>query len=297
MTAIEKLQLAQEPQLQQQVNQVLATAEEHDGVAAFSEQFLLGLSDASLNHTHWGYLQDDQVVGLWAGDGATAELVVHPQYRRQGIATALLATQPSVPVWAHGNIAPAQYLAQQLGWQSRRELLVMQTALPLPAAPDLVLPAGYEIWDLPKAQAQLPDVTQRWLAINNEAFDWHPEQGGWDAARLQRAQQVDWFRAEDVLFLVDVADKTAPQLAGFHWLKRHGELAAGAHGEVYVVGLASNYQGKGLGKVLTLAGLQHLAEAGAQVVDLYVERDNEAAVATYTSLGFAVVESHVLYAQ
>ena len=68
-------------------------------------------------------------------------------------------------------------------------------------------------------------------------------------------------------------------------------------GEVYVVGVAPGAQGRGLGRVLTLAGLHHLAGAGVDEVLLYVESDNAPAVAVYSRLGFthADADTHVMY--
>ena len=56
-------------------------------------------------------------------------------------------------------------------------------------------------------------------------------------------------------------------------------------------------QGQGLGKVLTLAGLHHLAKQGVTEVLLYVESDNHPAIAVYSGLGFghADADTHVMY--
>ena len=57
---------------------LIDAATTHDGVAPLSEQFLRGLSEPELGHTHAYILADEQVVALAAGDGASWELVVHP---------------------------------------------------------------------------------------------------------------------------------------------------------------------------------------------------------------------------
>src|SRR5947209_2747605 len=71
-------------------------------------------------------------------------------------------------------------------------------------------------------------------------------------------------------------------LVGFHWTKVHGgdQHADHAHepiGEVYVVGVDPDAQGRGLGRALTVAGLRHLRDLGLSEAMLYVESDNEPA--------------------
>jgi mycothiol synthase len=71
----------------------------------------------------------------------------------------------------------------------------------------------------------------------------------------------------------------------------------GRVGEVYVVGVAPDFQGRGLAKPLTLAGLQHLRDEGLTTVILYVDGDNDAAVRTYSGLGFTRRALDVQYAR
>lgn len=70
---------------------------------------------------------------------------------------------------------------------------------------------------------------------------------------------------------------------------------AAAIGEVYAVGIAPDHQGHGLGRALTAAGINHLAEQGLDEVMLYVDADNPAAVALYESLGFERWHVDVMY--
>src|SRR5262249_24880834 len=86
------------------------------------------------------------------------------------------------------------------------------------------------------------------------------------------------------------------RVIGFHWTKVH---PAGGEdspiGEVYVVGVDPGQQGGGLGRALTLTGLEHLRHLGLTQVMLYVDESNTAAVTMYTSLGFSRWSSDVMY--
>ncbi|MBU2111746.1 MAG: GNAT family N-acetyltransferase, partial [Actinobacteria bacterium] len=83
-------------------------------------------------------------------------------------------------------------------------------------------------------------------------------------------------------------------MLGFHWTKIHDR----DHGEVYVVGVSPASQGRGLGRLLTLAGLHHLHDRGVREVILYVESDNAPAIRIYRDkLGFTHQQrdTHVMY--
>ncbi|WP_161988699.1 mycothiol synthase [Pedococcus bigeumensis] len=123
-----------------------------------------------------------------------------------------------------------------------------------------------------------------------------------------------------------------PELAAFHWTKvdpeqrssmdpsqtagrahggagreatlpprrGHGEEVRAASqlvGEVYVVGVHPAYQGRGLGRPVTALGLAHLAGLGLPEVVLYVDGDNQAAIRTYTGLGFRSIMVDVMYSR
>ncbi len=136
------------------------------------------------------------------------------------------------------------------------------------------------------------------LRVNNAAFAWHPEQGGWTLDDVAEREAEPWFDPDGVLLAVDV---TAPQhVLGFHWTKVHaagtGEADATAPvGEVYVLGVDPAAQGRRLGPALTLAGLAHLRDLGLGAVVLYVEADNAAAVRLYRDLGFERFSADVSY--
>lgn len=294
-----------------------------DGVPALSEEFVRALEEGT-GHRHLLAVDSgsgaERVIGVLAVDGpdvtdagGTAEITVHPDFRRRGTAAGLLREagrgldpESQFSIWAHGNLDPARGLAAGRGARTVRELLKMTVycgvddpaRTPLvegaAAAPTAVTDAGLELLDYPAACEEFGAdlVDAEWLRVNNEAFAWHPEQGGWDVDRLRRARETDWFDPHGVLMLWSRDDNQGPQCAGVHWTKLPAD---DTHGEVYVICLADAVRGQGLGGPFTLLGIGYLIDAGAQAVDLYVEGDNTPAVATYRRLGFEIVHRDVVY--
>jgi mycothiol synthase len=275
---------------QGRIRELIAAATDADGVAPVGEQVLRELPHDRTRHLL--ARADGEIVGYLnlTTDPPMAELVVHPRARRRGVGSALARTGlaeggPDARIWAHGNLEPARATAAALGLVMVRELLQMRR--PLTDLPDVVVPDGVVIrtYAGPADDAEL-------LRVNNAAFAWHPEQGGWTDAELAERRAEPWFDPEGLFLAVDADTGT---LLGFHWTKQHtADL-----GEVYVVGVDPAAQGRGLGYVLTLIGLHHLAQRLAASADptvmLYVEADNTAAVKTYRNLGFDVYASDVAY--
>ncbi|WP_046319182.1 mycothiol synthase [Mycobacterium sp. UM_Kg1] len=281
---------------QRQVRELIAAAGEHDGVAPVGEQVLRELAAARTEHL---IVADGAVavgyLNLAAGDAIPmAELVVAPPARRRGLGTAmaraaLARTGGQTRFWAHGTLPAARATAQALGLVAVRELLQMRRSLR--GVPQPAIPPGVSIRSYagPADDAEL-------LRVNNAAFAWHPEQGGWTADDLAQRRTEAWFDPGGLFLAFD-----GPTLLGFHWTKIHrGKPGAESAGEVYVVGVDPAAQGRGLGRVLTEVGLVYLAERLADVdsaiVLLYVEADNTAALRTYEQLGFAVYSVDTAYA-
>lgn len=291
---------------QRGVRELVSAATESDGVAPVGEQVL-----RELGHDRTEHLLitnpapgGDAIVGYLNlspprdGETGMAELVVHPQARRRGIGStlaraALAKTGAGNRFWAHGTLEPARATASALGLAPVRELMQMRRSLR----------------DLPSTVPSVPGVKLRTYAgtaddaellrVNNAAFAYHPEQGGWTDVELAERRNEPWFDPAGLfLAFADSGSDQAGTLLGFHWTKVH--IDRPGLGEVYVVGVDPSAQGRGVGQVLTAVGIdwlgRRLADAPDPTVMLYVESDNVAAVRTYQRLGFTTYSVDTAYA-
>lgn len=297
-----------------EISELVAVVLQADGLHPLSEHVWLHVSHGGDNHDqHFLMRKGGVLVGyahLDATDGVagpSAELAVHPAHRRIGVGRELvesmLSTVPDkkLRLWAHGEQLAAIELARSMNFINTRVLWQMRRSLRTPLSPP-VLPPGIRL------RTFSPDLdAQAWLELNSRAFANHPEQGGWLIADLESRMGEPWFSTDG--FILAIADDTG-DIAGFHWTKVHGATGHAVHapkdhapeahahealGEVYVVGVDPNWQGTGLGRAITVIGLQHLRDLGLSQAMLYVDATNSPALKLYSSLGFTRWDTDVLY--
>jgi mycothiol synthase len=277
-----------------EVRRIAEACDAADGVTTLNEQACLqlkhrGLKDAS----------------LWLGRGGFAllrghvlDLAVHPDSRGQGVGTELaglaLAASDRVEAWSHSDHPAAARIAARFGIPRERELRIMSRPTSLPLA-DPVVPPGVRI------RTFVPSDEQALLEVNAAAFAHHPEQGHLTHEDFQERVAEAWFDPNG-LFLAVPDEETDPELAadptmqvlGFHWTKVHRDEEP-PYGEVYVVATNPKAAGRGLGTLLTNVGLRHLATQGVDQVILYVDGDNDPAIAVYANQGFTTVRTEMQY--
>ena len=270
---------------------VVDSATNTDGVAPLSEQGMLRLRLRGGSPVlHFVTRDSGRIVGYAQLDptSGAAELVVDPDQRRRGIGRELMVrllasvSGSELEVWAHGDLPAARALADAMGFERVRSLWQVGRPLtedfPPPAIPEGVLVDTFR----PGAD------DEQWVALNALAFADHPEQGAWTLDDLHDRMNEPWF--DPAGFFIA---RRGPSMVGFHWTKVHDEST----GEVYVIGIDPAEQGHGLGKALTLVGLQHLADIGLARVMLYVDESNRSAVRLYSGLGFERIALDVMYAR
>lgn len=268
-----------------------------DGLAPLSEHVLLHLrhggDDSDLHLL--ASTDRDVIVGyahLDATDlvnGPSAEVAVDPAHRRHGIGRQLVASLQEASsdgrlrLWAHGEQASARALALAMGFRQARTLLQLRRSLRLPL-PEVAWPADVVL------RTFRPGADDaEWLDLNARAFAAHREQGRWTQWDLDQRLAEPWFDPAGFL----VAEENG-RMIGFHWTKVHGgsrDHHGHDHdhepiGEVYIVCVTPQEHGRGLGRALTVAGLQYLRGLGLSQAMLYVEATNTAAITLYESLGF-----------
>ncbi len=275
------------------VNELLAAAAVADDHAPLDDHAWLDLVQggrvgfAALiareeGHPHpVGYAQVTRGNESWA-----IEYVVDPHHRVPGsvVGPELLAEAGRliceqggghVHLWVSRSGPESDRVAATIGLHPGRALYQMRRHIPVEAE----LARG----PLPPTRAFVPGRDEEaWLEVNNRAFEWHPEQGGWDLATLKEREAEPWFDPEG--FLVH---EEGGKIAGFCWTKVHPDHDP-ALGEIYVIAVDPAATGRGLGRGLTLAGLDHLANRGLRTGMLYCDAANTKAVKLYVDLGFVV---------
>lgn len=281
------------------VSGLLNASRHPDGSRPLSDRMWVELRHADI-HDYTGFLiaTPDHTVPLGYAqlsrgpDEHLLEVVLHPQLAEPDDAGAELLDAALSEVADHGGgrvvwwvsepRPPHHRLAEQAGFTVGRMLHQMQADLPITVSGDLI------------TRPFRPGVDdEAWLAVNNRAFAGHGEQGEWDLAQLRARCAEDWFDADGFL-IHEVERDGRHEILGFCWTKVHTDTTPQL-GEIYVIAADPSAQGTGLGRRLTVAGLQHLHQRGLHRAMLYVDSHNTPALGLYRSLGFEITRTDLAF--
>jgi mycothiol synthase len=289
---------------QQQISvlALISDATDHDGIPPIAEHVILHLRHGGDKEDRHIIVENDhEIVGYAHLDltdivaGPSAELVIHPDHRGQGLGRLLLEeicriTSPRL--WSHGDLPNARKLAEENGLERVRTVIQMRRPLTehLPGVASTTTMRSF-----------LPGLDDEdWLDVNNRVFRNHPEQGQWTLSNLHDRMKETWFDARGFLLATQ-----RDQITAFCWTKIHGGLSYShdensTHdhdpiGEVYAMGVDPDFQGQGLGRAITVAGLAHLRRQGLMSAMLYVDAENAEAIKLYKDLGFTEWGRDVMY--
>ena len=281
---------------------LISAATEHDGIPPIAEHIVLHLRHGGDKaDRHLIIEEKNKIIGYAHIDmtdavaGSSAELVIHPLHRGQGLGRSLLEEICSITsprLWSHGDLASARQLAQDNGLKRVRTVIQMRRSLNQ-HLPDLQGDFGLRSF--------LPGLDdEAWLALNNRCFKDHPEQGDWTLANLRQRMMEEWFDPRG--FLLATKEE---RLVAFCWTKIHGahnhshdggdEHGHDPIGEIYAMGVDPDFASQGFGRAITIAGLAHLRRKGLMSAMLYVDADNLSALRLYTDLGFSEWGRDVMY--
>ncbi|WP_187977534.1 mycothiol synthase [Mycetocola sp. JXN-3] len=266
---------------------LIRRAQEADRQPPFNDQSRLALAAGNARLVT---LEDNQDALLGAAiiDGVGFEAVIDPAHRGHGHGTALIgevlagtAGAGVLSAWAHGDHPAAAALARVHEFERARVLYRLERELE-PEAPGPVTVDPLISTFLAERDAD------DWVSLNARVFRDHPEQGALLRADLDARTGEDWFDPENFLLVRD----DAGHLIGYNWLK---VLPGDTDGEIYVLGVAPETAGQGLGRRLMNAGLARFAELGLTTTSLYVDDSNPGALGLYRSLGYRTDTIDVQY--
>jgi len=289
---------------QESVLALIKAAHDFDGTPPIAEHVLLHLRHGGdKSDSHLVIEENKEVIAYAHLDttdlvaGPSVEAVVHPQHRGKGLGALILKEALKIcgdktRIWSHGDLPAAKAIAASLKLERIWSNLLMSKSL----------------GEIQPVTSKYPIRTfisgldnQAFLDLNNKVFANYPDQGGWSEDDLKVRVNESWFDGKGFFVAEDRGE-----LIGFCWTKIHGahthshtdgddDHGHEALGEIYVLAVNPDYKGQGIGRDLTITGLNYLKYQGLNNVMLYVGVENKPAFKLYKSLGFNEFGSDVMY--
>jgi len=212
-------------------------------------------------------------------------LIVHPRHRKKSLLLKLIQRAvirarefetKRVLVNLQKGRSELKNALLEIGFQSTRRYLELRLDLSKVLIPEI----SRKIFHIRPFKSGEED---RLAFIQNRAFE---STWGYSSNTIQDIidrTALPNFSPQDVLFAFD-----GKRLAGFCWtmIASPNRFSYGSFGRIFMIGVDPEYQGRGVGKQLLLAGASYLKGKGIHLVDLTVDSENNTAIALYKSAGF-----------
>ena len=223
----------------------------------------------------------------------TLDCWVHPKYRRRGLGTGLLdyamrrARELGVKI-AHVNIMEDNLVARRilsgLGFGCVRRFLELSLDMSEMRWQDI---------DQRECRHLRRGEEDKLVRIQNRAFigtwGYNPntlEELVYNTNLINRS-------SEDVILACD-----RDEVIGYCWTEIVSEAQAN-HGEkkgrILMIGTDPDCRGRGIGRRVLLAGLDHLRSRGVKVAEITVDNENKVACGLYYSVGFELLLGSLWY--
>jgi mycothiol synthase len=222
---------------------------------------------------------------------STIYVVVHPNYRRKGLGSQLLALALScinathsrnILIYAAGHNVASNAFLKKHGFEVAGTSGVM--VVPVSGLPQAEIPAGYSIRRYP----ELGDSQIVVQALN----DCYKDMVGHHQNVTNADRYMEYYGSEGIHLLFDPADKLIGICAG------NPEGKTDEHGTSDVLdapGLTKENRDKGFQHFLTLTVMDWLRQKGARPITLEYWGDDEKTLAIYRTLGFELVNQQITY--
>ena len=217
---------------------------------------------------------------------AILECMIHPQHRKNGIATELIGRTLRHAEASDIKVAqvcipevnlPGKTLALRLGFKFIRHFHELKLDLNDIWLPDLE-PSEYVIRRLG------PDEADKLTYIQNRTFaaSWgfNPNTPDEIAYRINLSSC-----SPGNIMMVYLKNKPI----GYCWTRifaEKGPATDGVKGEIHMLGVDPDYRGKGIGRDVLRAGLADLKSKGVSIVELTADGEEPVALGLYESVGF-----------
>jgi len=220
---------------------------------------------------------------------------VHPDHRRRGLATKLLGY--------------ATKRAKELGAKTGRVNIPEKDVIAKKVLPRFGFRLVRQFLEL-----RLDIAKAHWQSIDQTSLEYRQfKRGGEDKlAQLQnRCFAGSWGynpnTVEEIIYRTTLSNCSPEDIIlacdgdkpiGYCWsiIEPEENTPSGkSKGRIYMLGVDPGYRGKGIGKLILLAGLSCLKNKEIRIAKLTVDSENKAACALYQSVGFEICSTTLWY--